>query len=263
MRDVEILGNKFTDMTVGEFFAELDKIVRAGRSEVVLNTNVHGIHLASKNPWLREFRNRNRITHCDGAGVVLGARILGHQVNPRVSLNDFVWDFAAFCAERGHSIFLLGARQEVIEGAAHALCRHSPRLRIAGTHHGYFAKNGPETDAVIDLINRARPNILMVGFGMPIQEAWIKDNAHRIRVNVIWAVGGIFDRVAGVIPLAPKWVMDCGLEWLYLSVKNPRRFVDRYLIENPIFISRVFAERLRSLLPPAEGPRPRGGTGRA
>ncbi len=244
MRDLRILGNKVTDLSTQELLGELDTICRSNRSEVILNTNVHGILLSQKIPWLKEYRNQVRITHCDGVGVVLGARILGHEMGPRVSLNDCFWELAEFCVRRDYSVFLLGADADVIASAARTLKQRQPDIRIAGFHHGYFEKDGPESDAVVDLINRAAPNLLLVGFGMPIQERWVRDHAHRLNANVIWVVGGLFDLVSGALPLAPRWVRDHSLEWAWLSVRRPRRFFERYLFGNPSFIAQVILGRL-------------------
>ncbi len=170
MRDFTILGNKITDLTTPELLAEVDAIIASGKSEVILNTNVHGIHLSQQLPWLKEFRNSVRITHADGAGITLGAWILGHRLGARVCINDFIWDLARFCRARGHSIYLLGADRNVVNRAAAALHDMEPGIRIAGVHDGYFAKEGPDSDRVVDMINAARPSILLVGFGMPVQE---------------------------------------------------------------------------------------------
>jgi N-acetylglucosaminyldiphosphoundecaprenol N-acetyl-beta-D-mannosaminyltransferase len=261
MRDFTVLGNKVTDLTTAELLAELEAIISRGDSEVILNTNVHGINLAQRMPWLKEFRNSARITHADGAGIALGAKLLGHEMGPRVCINDFIWDMARQCRENGWSIFLLGAAHDVVTRAAAALKEREPDIRIAGVHDGYFAKQGPESDRVVELINQARPNILLVGFGMPVQERWVRDNAERLNVNVIMVVGGFFDRLSGTVPWTPRWMTDNGMEWIYLSLRRPRRFFERYLVGNPVFMLRVLLERFglgggsRGFGPPAQGSR--------
>jgi N-acetylglucosaminyldiphosphoundecaprenol N-acetyl-beta-D-mannosaminyltransferase len=119
-----------------------------------------------------------------------------------------------------------------------------PGIRIAGLHDGYFPKEGPESDKVVEMINVARPNILLVGFGMPVQEKWVRDNAARLNANVIMVVGGFFDRLSGTVPWTPRWMTDHGLEWAYLSLRRPRRFFERYLIGNPKFLIQVVLERI-------------------
>ena len=261
MRDFTVLGNKVTDLTTAELLAEVQSIIERDDSEVILNTNVHGINLAQRMPWLKEFRNGARIIHCDGAGIALGARLLGHRMGPRVCINDFIWDLARQCREHGWSIFLLGAAPDVVNRAAGSLKAREPDIRIAGVHHGYFAKDGPESDRVVEAINRAQPNILLVGFGMPVQERWVRDNAARLDVNVTMVVGGFFDRLSGTVPWTPRWMTDNGLEWVYLSLRRPRRFFDRYLVGNPRFVLSVLLERAAIAVgwrpdePPAQGSR--------
>jgi N-acetylglucosaminyldiphosphoundecaprenol N-acetyl-beta-D-mannosaminyltransferase len=261
MRDFTVLGNKVTDLTTAELMAEVEAIISRGDSEVILNTNVHGINLAQHMPWLREFRNSTRITHADGAGIALGARLLGHRMGPRVCINDFIWDLARLCRENGWSIFLLGAAPDVVARAAEALKAREPEIRIAGVHDGYFAKQGPESDRVVELINRARPHVLLVGFGMPVQERWVRDNAARLNANVTMVVGGFFDRLSGTVPWTPRWMTNNGMEWVYLSLRRPRRFFERYLLGNPKFVLQVLLERLgfgdgsRPYDPPAQGSR--------
>src|SRR3546814_694573 len=140
MQDHWILGSKLTSISREELFAEVDRIIAAGQRETILNTNVHGIQLDARNPWLREFRNGTRIVHCDGAGVILGARLLGFNVGERICINDFFWPMAARCAARDHKVFLLGGRPAVMQRALAAVRRQAPSLQIAGSRHGYFEK---------------------------------------------------------------------------------------------------------------------------
>ena len=243
MKDYWILGNKVTSISTGELLSEVDHAITRNKKEIILNTNVHGIDLARKHAWLRDFRNRMRITHCDGAGVVLGARLLGYDIGRRVCINDFIWPLAKLCVARDFSLYLLGGRPEVVSAAAGVLQGREPDLRLAGFHHGYFAKEGNGTNAIVEQINDARPNILLVGFGMPIQEKWVHDNMSHIQANVVMVVGGFFDRLSGTVPFAPKWVTENGLEWLYLSCKRPSRFFSRYLLSNPRFLTQVLLQR--------------------
>lgn len=247
MHEIQILGSKVTDLTFDELMEDIDATVAAGDRLVIVNTNVHGILLARRHAWLRAYRNAARVIHCDGAGVVLAARILGLPMGERLSLNDHVWTLAEHCRAKGHSIYLFGAEPEVIEQAAANLAEAAPGLRIAGRHHGYVPAEGPEADAVIRRINESGANLLLVGMGMPLQEAWVRANAGRLDVNVVWVVGGLFKLVSGRIPFAPRWVRRGGLEWAWLSLSDPRRFFDRYLLENPRFLLLVMLQRLGML----------------
>jgi N-acetylglucosaminyldiphosphoundecaprenol N-acetyl-beta-D-mannosaminyltransferase len=134
----------------------------------------------------------------------------------------------------------------VADKAAANLKARFPDLRIVSTHHDYFDKTpgSAENEAVIEQINAVKPNILIVGFGMPLQERWLMENWDHIDANVALTGGAVFDYVSGELQRAPRWMTDNGLEWLGRLLIEPRRLWKRYLIGNPLFIWRVLKQRL-------------------
>src|SRR5436190_1436403 len=112
---------------------------------------------------------------------------------------------AALCEGAGLSIDLLGAEPGYAAEAAERLRTRHPRLRIVGTHHGYFEAGSPHDDRVLEDINERSPDILLVGTGTPKQELWVQHNASRADVGVLWTVGALFDYVSGRTPRAPGW----------------------------------------------------------
>lgn len=240
---VNLLGIAVDPLTVAQLHDEIAGIVEAGDKALVLNVNVHAMNLAYRQPWLRDLFNAARVVFCDGAGVMLGARLLGETIPQRITYADWMWQLAGFAQSRSYSLFFLGAQEGIAERAAGELLARFPALRIVGTHHGYFAKTGPENERVIELINSARPNILVVAFGMPLQERWLCENWEKIEANVFLTGGACFDYVAGAVSRCPRWMADNGLEWLYRLLIEPRRMFTRYVIGNPLFIWRVLAQR--------------------
>jgi N-acetylglucosaminyldiphosphoundecaprenol N-acetyl-beta-D-mannosaminyltransferase len=101
----------------------------------------------------------------------------------------------------------------------------------------------PENESVIAIINRLRPNILIVGFGMPLQERWLMENWDRIHANIGLTGGAVFDYISGNVPRAPRWMTDHGFEWLGRLLVEPSRLWRRYLIGNPLFIWRIMKQR--------------------
>ena len=100
-----------------------------------------------------------------------------------------------------------------------------------------------ENVALVEDINRVKPNLLFVGFGMPLQEFWLMDNWSQIQANVALPVGALFDYVAETIPRAPRWMTDNGLEWLGRLMVEPQRLWRRYIIGNPLFLLRILKQR--------------------
>lgn len=248
-RAVNILGIAVHPLRVSELHEIIEEIIQEKRKELVLNINTNCINLAWKNTWMRTFLNSAKVVFCDGAGVMIGARILGYHVPQRITYADWTWQLAEFAEPHGFTFFFLGAKPGVAEKAAARLKERFPNLKIAGVHHGYFKKipRSTENEAMIQQINAAKPNILIVGFGMPLQERWLMENWERIEANVALTGGAVFDYVSGKLRRPPRWMAEHNLEWLGRLFIEPRRLWRRYLIGNPLFLWRVLKERLRRI----------------
>jgi N-acetylglucosaminyldiphosphoundecaprenol N-acetyl-beta-D-mannosaminyltransferase len=155
---------------------------------------------------------------------------------------DWIWWLAALCEISGQSIYLLGSEPPTAHEAAARLRRWYPRLNVVGAHHGYFDIGSPHSERVIEDIVERRPQIVLVGMGTPKQELWADRYAEQLGGAVVWTVGALFDYVSGHTPRAPRWLADNGLEWIFRLAIEPRRMWRRYLIGNPVFLSRVLAE---------------------
>lgn len=242
---VNIFGVRIHALTVPELHRAFFNVISNNKRALVLNVNVHCLNLAYDRPWLIDLLNRADLVYCDGDGVVMGAKLLKQQLPGRITLADWLWELADFAQSNGYSLYFLGSREGVAQIAADQLVNRYPNLKIAGTHHGYFDKApGSEENArVIELINDVRPNILIIGFGMPIQEKWLGETWPELDVNIAIAGGAIFDFISGELKRAPAWMNDNGLEWLGRLMIEPRRLWHRYVLGNPLFLSRVLRER--------------------
>ena len=203
-----IIGTKLTPYTSDEFLARIASWIQSADHQLVPSGNTYAYNLAYTHLWLRQLLNSAGVIRLDGAGVRLAARILGHSSPPRATWADFAWQLAAFAEPRGFTFFFLGGRPGIAEKAAARLKERHPNLQIVGTHHGYFDKTpgSPENEAIVEAINAVRPNILIVGFGMPIQERWLMENWDRIDANVALTAGAMFDYVSGELRRGPRWL---------------------------------------------------------
>lgn len=245
---VTILGVQVHPLTVAELHAQLADLIEEGKRAQVLNVNVHGLNLAVQNSWLRDALNEAEIVFCDGAGVILGARLLGHHIPERITYADWMWQLAEFAAVRSYSLYFLGAKTGIAQEAANRLIDRFPDLKIVGAHDGYFNKTEghAENEDVIMDINAKRPNILLVGMGMPLQERWLYDNWSRIDANIALTGGAVFEYLSGNLRRAPTWMTNNGLEWLGRLIIEPSHLWRRYLFGNPRFLFNVLKEKLRS-----------------
>lgn len=171
----------------------------------------------------------------DGSGVIWALKRQGVNT-PKVAGVDLVRGMAARAAERGHRLFLLGAKPGVAAEAADALVAANPGLVIAGVRDGYF--QSADEPALLDEIREAKPDILLVALGVPRQELWIAEHQPALGVPVAMGVGGSFDVFAGRVQRAPQLFQQLHLEWLYRLIQEPWRF-QRMSATLPQFVGEV------------------------
>jgi N-acetylglucosaminyldiphosphoundecaprenol N-acetyl-beta-D-mannosaminyltransferase len=204
--------------------------------------NAHVLNQSRENPVLRDTLEAADLIYCDGYGVRLAAKALDVEIPHRMTGADWIWGLAALCETEAKSVYLLGSEPAVAKAAADRLQSWYPGLQVSGTHHGYFEPGSAHDDRVVEDINARRPDIVLVGMGTPKQELWVEHNAARVDTDVLWTVGALFDYVSGRIPRAPAWLADNGLEWIFRLAIEPQRMWRRYLLGNPVFVSRVMAQ---------------------
>jgi N-acetylglucosaminyldiphosphoundecaprenol N-acetyl-beta-D-mannosaminyltransferase len=243
---VNVLGVGVDPVSVAELHARILGVVREGGHALILNVNAHALNLCYRDPALRAFFNSAPLVFCDGAGVMLAARILGRRIPERITYADWAWQLAGFAERENLSLFFLGAQPGVAERAAARLLAWHPNLKIAGVHHGHFDHNpgSPENEAVLKEINASRPDVLLVGFGMPLQERWLMQNWDRIDARVALTGGAVFDYVSGKVRRGPRLLTDNGFEWLARLLVEPKRLWRRYIVGNQLFLMRVLKQRL-------------------
>ena len=98
---------------------------------------------------------------------------------------------------------------------------------------------------MIETINASGADILLAAFGAPRQELWLARHQARLRPRVLMGVGGLFDFYSGSIPRAPIWMREVGLEWTWRLMQEPGRMWRRYLVGNPLFLYRVYRQKLK------------------
>ncbi len=140
----------------------------------------------------------------------------------------------------------MGAREGVGELLRKQSEERYPGIQICGVYSPPYAEkfSVEENEKMIELINRAQPDILWVSLTAPKQDFWIQEHLHRLDVRVAIGVGGAFEVAAGLIDRAPAFMQKNGLEWLYRFYKEPRRLFKRYIFEAPAFIPIIIRQKL-------------------
>lgn len=239
--NVHLLGRRITCMTVPAIVEAVHKACIEGRKITVSNYNVHSFNLSMQLPWFYDFLQDSDISHCDGLGILYALRFMGVGVSIkyRASYTLLIPKLLEHCNQHGFSVFLLGSRPQHLQVALDRLKVAYPNISLAG-HDGYFSTEDlDQNEAVIEQINLAKPKILLVGMGMPVQENWIRLHRSRLAVNAIMPGGAVIDRLAGIVPNCPTLLSNVGLEWSYRLFREPKRLSARYLLGNPAFALQI------------------------
>ncbi len=216
---INILGVAFDALTLGEAEERADALLCSGAGGYIVTANPEIVLRCREDAAYAAAVNGAKLVLADGVGDLCAARILGTPLPGRVAGADLVPRLLARLAERGGSVFLYGARPGVAERAGESLQSACPGLRIAGTENGYIS----DETALLEALEREKPDLLLLGLGAPRQELWMAENRQRTPAVMI-GVGGLLDVFAGDIPRAPESWQRLGLEWLYRLLREPRRF---------------------------------------
>ncbi len=232
-----MFGLKIDNVNRKEALKYVERFFEEDRFHYIVTLNPEGVVIAQDNKLFNSVINEADLVVADGSWLVRAVRFLGGIIGERVAGIDLLLDMLNLCKEKGYSVYLLGAKEDIVISAKKRLEDTFPGIRILGFHNGYF--NTEEEVMILEEIKSLKPDLLVVGLGMPKQEIWI--NRHKdLPVKLAIGVGGSFDVISGDIPRAPYWMQVIGLEWFYRILKDPKR------IKRLSFIPKFFLLVLKS-----------------
>ena len=236
----EILGCEFDAVTQRQVL-DWSREALAGRCSGWLSSVNTAILVGMKpGSFLKEFTQRSALTLADGQPIVWLSRLLGRPLPERVTGIDLVESLSRLARDQGKSVYLLGAKDEIVSKSAEHLSAKIDGLDIAGVRNGYFSDSEAET--VAREIRRSGADIIFVGMGAPRQELFLSKYWDTLGVRIAVPVGGSFDVLSGLRKRAPQWMQVSGLEWFYRMIQEPRRLVKRYAVTNTVFTVRAVTE---------------------
>ena len=236
---VSFLNTHFDRMSSSEAIEVLLAQLLKRQGGRVYYANAHTMVTAAQNPVLAKALDQSDLLLADGSGVRWGSALLGTPLVHNLNGTDLVPALCKDGAAKNLSVYLLGAKPGVAEEAAANLKKAYPGLVIAGSQHGYFSE--AETPQVLEAIRAARPHLLLVAMGVPLQEIWINQYASLLPGITCMGVGALFDFVAERVSRAPYAIRAVGMEWLWRLAMEPGRLWQRYLIGNLVFLSLVLS----------------------
>ena len=218
---VRILGLRVDRVSADEALAAIHGFIAAGTPAHVVTADASMAVLARGDAALNAIVDGAALVTPDGAGILWAGRLLGTPITHKVSGVDLVATLCQNSAKSGTRIFFFGAAPGVAAEAADKMRARFPGTNIVGTRDGFF-QPADETQIVAE-IKAARPDVLLVAFGIPKQEKWIQAHKAALGVPVLIGIGGSFDVHSGRVSRAPVWMQRSSLEWLYRLSKNPKK----------------------------------------
>lgn len=229
-----MLGGQIDLIRPQDVLQFISDCVDARQQSLIGNHNLHSLYLLPRTPGMRPIYDQAEVVQLDSMPLVKFGKRLGLPIQPQHRSTYLDWrdEFWRLADQKGWRVFYLGGAPGVADRAARRLNLHFPGAHIQ-VQNGYFdtAREGQVNRAVLSGIAAFKPDVVLVGMGMPRQEIWIAENLEALPSCPILPVGAAFDYEAGEQKAAPRWMGRVGIEWLFRLAVDPRRLFSRYCIE--------------------------------
>lgn len=237
---ITILNTVIDVLNVQETIDLVEQYVITKTPLHLMGVNADKINEVNQNERMKQIVNSCGIINADGASVIMASKYLKKPLPERVAGVDLMQSLVALSESNGYSVYLLGAKQQVVEKTAEVLKARHPNLNLVGIHNGYFKES--DWSAISDELKTLKPDFVFVGITSPMKEYLIEFLQEDGNDSVFMGVGGSFDVISGNIPRAPMWMQKANLEWLFRVIQEPKRLFKRYFVGNWTFIKAVLKE---------------------
>jgi N-acetylglucosaminyldiphosphoundecaprenol N-acetyl-beta-D-mannosaminyltransferase len=211
---------------------------REDRAVTVFTCNVDHVMLTRADPRFREAYRRADLVTMDGAPVALLSRWTGATGARRVTGVDVVAALAAEASRQGLRMAVVGGEPGRAELAGAALAAANPGLPevVTACPPVGFALGGPEDDALVEMLRREAPRVVVACFGAPKQELWMDRHRDDLPGAVLIGAGATVDYLSGAVRRAPAVFQQTGTEAFYRLATDFRRLWRRYLLRDSRFV---------------------------
>lgn len=221
----------------------IDSYDEEKKCKQIVVSGFHAIWEAYKDTEYREMLKTSDLWVPDGIAPVWVARLRGMRNVDRTPGAEIMQSFLPVANKRGYRSFFYGDTNNTLIVLKKKLEVNYPGHKVAGVYSPPFRPlTSEEDEAIIKMINDAKPDILWVGLGCPKQDRWIFEHKDRLKVPVAIGVGAVFKFYAGTVKRVPEWVGRNGLEWAWRFIMEPKKLWRRDLIDGPRFIFHVLLE---------------------
>ena len=229
------LFDKLYNKSEESFYEILEKNLSQNKKTFIVTANPETFMMSEKDEEMRKLLlDNDTFLVPDGIGIVKAARMINYDVKERITGIDIANELLKLGNKQKKSIYLFGAKQEVIDSMEKVLKESYPNLNLVGMSNGYEK----DKDKIFEKIVKTKPDIVLVALGIPLQERLIYKHLDKFDKGIFVGVGGSFDVISGHKKRAPKIFIKLNLEWLYRILKEPKR-LKRFYDSNVKFIFKV------------------------
>ena len=222
-----------------EYFKLLSKWLKNNEKKFIITANPETLTMAETDEEISKMLlDKNNSIVPDGIAVVKACNILNLPVTERIAGVDIAEYLFGIANEQKKSLYLFGAKKEVIESLVNKIKVDYNNINILGYSDGYVE----DRDKVFKKIIKLKPDICLVALGIPYQEKLIYKHLDEFNKGIFVGVGGSFDVLSGTKKRAPKIFIKLNLEWLYRIVCEPKR-LKRFWNNNVKFIIKIRKEK--------------------
>lgn len=197
--------------------------------------NAHAMNLVVGNEHYYQALSSADVLLRDGSGMSILFRHLGLEPGLNMNGTDFIPKLLV--AFKGRRVAFWGTQEPFLTDAVYQ-SQKCFGVDVVSAHHGF-----DDVDAYVLLAQQLQPELIVLGMGMPKQEAVAAKITASGSPCLIVCGGAILDFLGGKVTRAPQWIRRVGFEWLYRLALEPRRLFQRYIVGNPFFMFRMFILR--------------------
>ena len=234
MNKQRFLNTYVSNITMNEALDDIEKMIRSKKKSYVVAVNVDVIMKIEQDEELKTITNEADMVLTDGKPLIWISKLKKAPIKEKISGSDLVPKLCELSDKKGYTIFILGGKDGIAEQAKKKLESQYKNIRIVGVYSPKFGfeNDKKELTKINSMINKKKPDLLFVCLGCPKQEKWIYNHINEYDAKVSICAGATVDFLAGNMNRAPKWMSNCGLEWFYRFLQEPKRLFKRYFIDD-------------------------------
>ncbi len=231
---MRFMNSYIDNITMDEAIDHIEECIRLRKIGQIITPNVDQIVRMETDSYFKEICDNAELLLTDGHPLLWIAKWYKTPIKEKICGSDLIPKLCEVAAQKGYSVFFLGAAPGVAQRAADKLNEKLPSLKIAGVYSPPigFEKDRQELDKINQMLYDSNADMLFVGMGVPKQDIFIYENMYKYKIPMSFSIGGTIDFIAGEQKRAPKWISRIGMEWLYRLCQSPKRMFKRYIIDD-------------------------------